>query len=331
MTAEGENPGRQEMVMGQGRSGFAERASWLLRLPLSTPTIPFEDVQTGCTLWLKLDYLLPSGCTKDRMATNIVAYAIASGEVTPSTVVVEASSGSTSIALGMVCATVGVPFRAYMPKTVSGERVLMIRRLGGDVVLTPAGEGMDGAVAALRRDAAAETDVYAARQFENPRNVFAHQHSTGPELIQQVGVRLDGFVAGVGTGGTLMGVAHALRDHGFDTAIAQAMPTATFTAEGDPEVVGGIPGIVEGMSRLLDPEAVGLEAPVLVPEPEALATTREFTRRGLGIGPSSGLNIAAARRLAARLGPGHHVGTILPDRMERYFSTALFDDVAAEL
>jgi cysteine synthase A len=265
------------------------------------------------------------------MATNIVAHAIASGEVSPSTVVAEASSGSTSIALSMVCATVGVPFRAYMPKTVSGERVLMIRRLGGDVILTPAEQGMDGALAAMLRDSGTDADLYPARQFENPRNVFAHRHSTGPELIQQTGVRLHGFVAGVGTGGTLMGVAHALRDHGYDTVVAQAMPTATSTAQGRPEVSGGIPGIVEGMSRLLDPDAVGLDAAVLVPEPEALSTAREFGRRGLGIGPSSGLNIAAARRLAARLGPGHHVGTILPDRMERYFSTALFDDVAAEL
>ena len=85
--------------MGQVQSRFIERASWLLQLPLETPTIPFDDVQTGCTLWLKLDYLLPSGCTKDRMATNIGAHAIESGEVSPTTVVVEASSGSTSIAL----------------------------------------------------------------------------------------------------------------------------------------------------------------------------------------------------------------------------------------
>ncbi len=203
--------------MGAVGSRFIERASWLLQLPLETPTIRYEDEASGCTLWLKLDYLLPSGCTKDRMATNIVAHAIASGEVSPSTVVVEASSGSTSIALSMVCATVGVQFRAYMPKTVSGERVLMIRRLGGDVVLTPAEQGMDGAIAALLGDSGTQADVYAARQFENPRNVFAHRHSTGPELIQQVGGRLDGFVAGVGTGGTLMGVAHALRDHGYDT------------------------------------------------------------------------------------------------------------------
>jgi cysteine synthase len=317
--------------MGRGHSRFVERASWLLRLPLETPTVPFEDARTGCTLWLKLDYLLPSGCTKDRMATSIVAYGIASGDVSPATTVVEASSGSTSIALSMVCATVGVPFRAYMPKTVSGERVLMIRRLGGDVVLTPAEQGMEGAVAALLHDSGTNPDLYPARQFQNPRNVFAHQHSTGPELIQQVGARLNGFVAGVGTGGTLMGVAHALRDHGYDTTVARAMPTTTFTAEGDPEVAGGIPGIVEGMSRLLDPDAVGLAESVLVPDKEAMATAREFGRRGFGIGPSSGLNIAAARRLAARLGRGAHVGTILPDRMERYFSTALFDDVTAEL
>src|SRR2546423_2970983 len=99
--------------MGRAQSRFIERASWLLRRPLETPTVPFEDEATGCTLWLKLDYLLPSGCTKDRMATSIVAHAIASGEVTASTIVAEASSGSTSIALAMVCASVAVSFRAY--------------------------------------------------------------------------------------------------------------------------------------------------------------------------------------------------------------------------
>ena len=317
--------------MQRAHAQFLERASWLLRLPLETPTIPYQDEATGCTLWLKLDHLLPSGCTKDRMATCIVAHAIASGEVSPTTVVVEASSGSTSIALGMVCATLGLRFRAYMPMTVSGERVLMIRRLGGEVVLTPAELGMAGALDALDADTDTAEDLYAARQFENPRNVFAHRHTTGPELIRQVGVRLHGFVAGVGTGGTLMGVAHALRDAGYDTVVARAMPTASYLQGGDPEVVGGVPGVVDGMSRLLEPAAVGLQQHVDVPEREALATAREFGRRGLGVGPSSGLNIAAARRLAARLGPGHHVATVLPDRMERYFSTALFDDVAAEL
>lgn len=311
--------------------GLLERASWLLRMPLETPTIPVDDERTGCTLWLKLEYLLPSGCTKDRMATYIVTRAIESGHIKPSTVVVEASSGSTSIALAMVCATLGVRFRAYMPKTVSGERVLMIRRLGGEVVLTPAESGMSGAVEALADDAAANPHVYAVRQFENVHNADAHAMSTGPQLIRQVGVPIDGFVAGVGTGGTLMGVARALRAAGHDTMLAQALPVATFTPDGRPEVVGGVPGVVEGMSRLLDPDAVGLAESVRVPDAEALSAAREFAARGLAVGPSSGLNIAAARRLGERLGAGHHVATILPDRMERYFSTALFDDVAAEL
>lgn len=318
-------------VLPEGEPALLERASWLLQMPLHTPTISVEDERTGCTLWLKLEYLLPSGCTKDRMATYIVARAIAAGHVRSSTVVVEASSGSTSIALAMVCATLGVRFRAYMPKTVSGERVLMIRRLGGEVVLTSAPDGMSGAVGALADDAAANEDVFAVRQFENVHNVDAHAISTGPQLIRQVGVPLDGFVAGVGTGGTLMGIARALRAAGHGTAVAQALPVATFTSDGQPQVVGGVPGVVEGMSRLLDPDAVGLAEPVRVTETEALSTAREFAARGLAVGPSSGLNIAAARNMAERLGAGHHVATILPDRMERYFSTALFADVAAEL
>lgn len=314
--------------------GLDEMASWLLQMPLDTPTVRLDDEATGCTLWLKLEFLLPSGCTKDRMATHIVTSAIADGDITPSTVVVEASSGSTSIALAMVCATLGLPFRAYMPKTVSGERVMMIRRLGGEVVLTSAEGGMTGALAALSHDVDTLPDVYAVRQFENANNALAHEMSTGPQLIEQVargGARLDGFVAGVGTGGTLMGIARALRSAGHATVIAEALPVATYTDSGEPGILGGVPGVVQGMSRLLDASAVGMVEPIEVRDSEAMEAARELGRRGLAVGPSSGLNIAAARRLAASLGPGRHVGTILPDRMERYFSTALFDDIAAEL
>ena len=263
--------------MGRDRSRLVERASWLLRLPLETPTIPFEDEQSGCTLWLKLDYLLPSGCTKDRMATNIVAHAIASGEVSPSTVVVEASSGSTSIALSMVCATVGVP--------VSGVHAQdRQRRAGLDDPPARWRRGSHPGRAGHGRSGRGTAPGLRTRRTCTPpgssrtrATCSRTRHSTGPELIQQVGVRLDGFVAGVGTGGTLMGVAHALRDHGYDTVIAQAMPTATFTADGDPEVVGGIPGVVEGMSRLLDPEAVGLEDPCWS------RSRRQWPRRGSSV------------------------------------------------
>ena len=236
----------QEAVVGPDAAELAERASWLLRLPLETPTIPFDDERTGCTLWLKLEYLLPSGCTKDRMATNIVAHAIESGEVRASTVVVEASSGSTSIALGMVCATVGVRFRAYMPKTVSGERVMMIRRLGGEVILTPAEEGMDGAIAALSGTRPTRPTCTPSGSSRTPATCSPTSTRPGPSSSSRSGGRLDAFVAGVGTGGTLMGVALALRERGHATVIAEALPTASLTPEGDREVVGGIPGIVAG-------------------------------------------------------------------------------------
>ena len=221
--------------MGRVHADFVERASWLLRLPLETPTVPVHDEATGCTLWLKLDHLLPSGCTKDRMATSIVAHGSPAARSRRRRSSSRRRAGPPRSRSSMVCATLGLAFRAYMPKTVSGERVLMIRRLGGEVVLTPAERGH----ARCRRRAGARRGragarCYAARQFENPRNVFAHQHTTGPELIRQVGVRLHGFVAGVGTGGTLMGVAHALRDFGYDTVVARAMPTADFTAGGRP-------------------------------------------------------------------------------------------------
>ena len=260
-----------------------------------------------------------------------MAHAIATGEVSPRTVVVEASSGSTSIALSMVCATLGLSFRAYMPKTVSGERVLMIRRLGGEVVLTPAEQGMPGAVDALVRDTGGRTTCTPRGSSRTRATPSRTGYSTGPELVRQVGA---------GCTASSPGSAPAARSWGWPTPCATPATTRssparcrpqTYLPGGDPEVVGGVPGVVDGMSRLLDPEAVGLAPPVEVSEREALATAREFGRRGLGIGPSSGLNIAAARRLAAQLGPGHHVATVLPDRMERYFSTALFDDVAAEL
>ncbi len=318
--------------MGGRQSRFIERASWLLRLPLDTPTIPFDDAATGCTLWLKLDYLLPSGCTKDRMATSIVAHAIATGEVGPSTVVAEASSGSTSIALSMVCATVGVPFRAYMPKTVSGERVLMIRRLGGDVVLTPAAQGMTGAVAALLEDSGTEDGSLRRPAVREPAERVrpsaldgAAAHPTGrrpaARLRRWCGHRR--HADGRGACAPRSRLRHDRRPGDGDGDVHRG---------GRPRDRRGDPGRRRGHE----------------PAP------RPWSRWTLGsrAGPGAGGHRDGARVRSSRLGhrafersqhrrrpatrgdvsaPGHHVATILPDRMERYFSTSLFDDVAAEL
>lgn len=308
------------------------RAQQLDQLLVRTPTVPLVDEASGCTIWCKLEYLQPSGSTKDRLAVFVLGEAVRAGVVHERTTVVEASSGSTSIAFAMACAFLGLRFRAVMPEGVSGERVLIVRRYGGEVVLTPAADGVAGAMATTEEMAAADHCVFLPRQFTNPANATAHERTTGPELLAALPVPPDGFVAGVGTAGTLMGVARAIRHAGLAaTAIAAVRPTTGVCFAGQPEICAGfsrgIPGVVEGMSTLLDRTSVGLLEDLDVGDEEATEAARELCTRGFPVGLSSGLNLAGARVLAKRLGPGHHVATVLCDRMERYFSTALFDDL----
>jgi cysteine synthase A len=301
--------------------------SHLSRLAANTPTVPIEDQTTGCTIWLKLEFLLPSGSTKDRVAAFILSHAIETGLVREDSIVVEASSGSTSIAFAMACAVLGVRFLAVMPEGVSGERILMIRRYGGEVVLTGAERGVLGALEATREMAAKEPRIFLPRQFENPLNALAQQRTTGPELIAEVDGTVHGFCAGVGTGGTLMGIARALREAGHASLIARVIPDHDIGLANEPEICGGIPGVVDGLSTILDEHCVGCCEPIHVPDIEALRAARELVARGFPVGPSSGLNLAGARAIARRLGPGHNVATVACDRMERYFSTDLFRDL----
>jgi cysteine synthase len=300
---------------------------WLGRLASRTPTLALSDDQTGCTFWLKLEYLLPSGSTKDRVAAFILLKGIEAGLITERTLVVEASSGSTAIAFAMACAFIGVRFRAVMPEGVTPERLLMIRRYGGETVLTSPERGIAGAIEEARQMAAGDRLVFWPQQFDNPLSAATHQRFTGPELIADVGRPIDGFVAGVGTGGTLMGIGRALREAGQTTAIVRACPEKGICLAGEPEVCGGIPGVVDGLSTILDMASISTSEDILVPDPDAIAAARLLGERGLPVGPSSGLNFAACVRLAGRLGAGHHIATVLCDRMERYFSGALFDDV----
>lgn len=314
------------------RAPDAYSASVLSRERLSllfspTPTVTLDDEKSGCTLSLKLDYLLPSGSTKDRFVATVLCDAMERGAIGPSSLVVEASSGSTSIAFAMACALIGVRFCAVMPEGVSGERVLLIRRYGGDVELTPRADGLLGAIERTEAMAAASDDVFLPRQFTNPLNVEAHRTRTGPELIDQ-SAAIDGFVAGVGTAGTLMGVGLALRERGSDAVIARVRPTTGVCFAGQPEICGGIPGVVDGVSGLYHPSAVGLGEEIEIADVDAVLTARELCGLGFPVGPSSGLNVAAARHLARELGPGHNVATVLCDRMERYFSTDLFADLS---
>jgi cysteine synthase A len=289
-----------------------------------TPTVALRDEASGCTIWAKLEYEMPSGSTKDRIAARILQTA----DIAPDTVVVEASSGSTSIAFAMACAAIGVRFIAVMPEGVSNERMLMIRRYGGEVVLTPHADGMAGALARAAEMSARDPHVFLPRKFANLENARAHELRTGPELIAQVGERIDGFVAAVGTAGTLMGVGAALRTAlGNDVVLARVRVAG---AEADAEQGGpcsDIPGVVDCMSAILDPGAVGLAADIAITHDDAVRATRELIAKGFPVGLSSGLNYLGACELAKTLGPGHNVATVFCDRMERYFSSDLFDDL----
>jgi cysteine synthase len=292
-------------------------------LAARTPTVACDDPASGCTIWLKLEYQLPSGSTKDRLAAHVLARAVAAGRVHEGTTVVEASSGSTSIAFAMACAALGVRFVAVLPEGVSNERLLIIRRYGGDWALVPAEGGMPGATA--------DPDVFLPRQFTNPDNAAAHELRTGPELLEalaQAGAELDGFVAAVGTAGTLMGVGRAVRRARPDVVVARVVVAGeTLDAEQGGPACLGIPGVLDCLSGLLDEAELGGHPPLGVPRSEAMDAARELARRGFPVGPSSGLNLAGARALARELGPGHHIATVACDRMERYFSTDLFDDL----
>jgi cysteine synthase len=300
-------------------------------LATRTPTVAIDDPPSGCTIWLKLELQLPSGSTKDRLAAHVLSRAVADGRVHSGTTVVEASSGSTSIAFAMACAALGVRFLAVLPEGVSNERLMIIRRYGGDIRLVSGDGGMPEAIAETERLAAADPEMFLPRQFTNPDNAEAHELHTGPELVvavEQAGARVDGFVASVGTAGTLMGVGRVVRRHNPKAAVARVVVSGeTVDAEQGGPTCLGIPGVVDCLSGLLDEDELGGHAPLAVPRAEAMDAARELARRGIPAGPSSGLNLAGARRLALELGPGHHVATVCCDRMERYFSTDLFDDL----
>ena len=239
--------------------------------------------------------------------------------------------------MAMVCAQLGLRFIAVMPQGVSSERSLMIKAYGGEVRFAPAEGGMVGCMA-MTRELAKELDGFLPRQFENEDNAAAHRFGTAIELIGQLPAQhADAVVAGVGTGGTLVGIYHGLRDHGCAAKPFAARPVAT----GDKPLAMGcfdhaecssfskrIPGVIEGMSRLYQPDQLdGLET-IEVGDCDALEVTRALIQKGFPVGPSSGLNFAAAvaaYELLEKAGiESPIVATVFCDRMERYFSTELF-------
>lgn len=310
---------------------------------VETPLVALDRPGTPAPIWCKLEFLNPSGSIKDRVAAFIVLKAHREGLIGRGSHVIEASSGSTSISLAMLCGQLGLRFVAVMPKGVTPERVSMIHALGGRVELVPGAAGL-AECQELAESLGEELDAFRPRQFENEDNANAHRFGTAREILEQIpGGAVHAVVAGVGTGGTLVGLHRGFRDAGCSPQLHAAKPIATNDRPGeccameecfcDAEASSfsrRIPGVVENMSRLFrDEEAEVLEA-VEIDDEVALQTTRELNASGFPVGPSSGLNLAAAEEVSRHLGPEALVVTVFPDRMERYLSTDLFDDARPE-
>ena len=314
----------------------------LSRLVESVAPTPLQAVQLAPgqpQIWCKLEYLNPSGSTKDRIAAYILSKAWREGTLQTGSLVCEASSGSTSIAMAMVCAQMGLRFVAVMPEGVSNERVKMIRAYGGNVRLCPAETGMDGCIA-LTEEIARNEGAYLPRQFDNHDNAEAHRRGTAHEILAEIPGRSAGaVVSGVGTGGTLVGLYRGFHDSGCKTIPVLARPVCISE---DACYANGcfrqaeccsfstcVPGVMDNQSGILRSADLDGMITIEVEEEQALETTRALIRKGFAVGPSSGLNFAAALEVTKQLDPAMKIVTVFPDRMERYFSTALFRDASS--
>ena len=293
-------------------------------LPM-TPLVPVRVSVGAPRVWCKLEFLNPSGSTKDRIARYILGDAFRKGLVRPGGTVIEASSGSTSIAMALVCAQLGLRFIAVLPEGVSSERVLMIRAYGGSIHFGAREAGVSGCIRESER-LAAECGAFLPRQFANPLNAEAHEVGTAREILEQMaGNAVDAVVSGVGTGGTLVGLIRGCATPGKTPRAYLARPVNLGTPR-DQECCSfscRIPGVMECASELFREADYPALRTVEVPDQEAIETTRALIRLGFPVGPSSGLNYRAAE-IAAQTGEAGNIVTVFPDRMERYFTTDLF-------
>ena len=279
------------------------------------------------TMYVKCEFFNPLGSVKDRLAIAIIEDAERTGALAPGQTVVEATSGNTGIALAMVCAAKGYPFAATMAETFSVERRQIMRILGAKVILTPAAERATGMVRKAE-ELAKKHGWFLARQFENEANPAYHRNTTGPEILSDfAGRRLDYFVTGWGTGGTLTGAGQMIRLARPEVQIIAAEPAGAALLSGKPftphKIQGWTPDFVPAVLDRAVPHCV---RPVT--DADAIETARALaSREGIFCGISSGGTFAAALAVAREAPEGSVILAMLPDTAERYLSTALFEGI----
>jgi cysteine synthase B len=279
----------------------------------------FPDVR----ILAKLEGNNPGGSVKDRPALFMIREAIREGKLTPDKTILEPTSGNTGIALAMIGAAMGYRVMLCMPECVSTERRHVLEAYGAEIVLTPAKEKTDGAIRIARDMVSKEPDRYfMPDQFANPHNPQSHYETTGPEILRQTDGRLDAFVAGMGTSGTLMGMSRFLKEHSPHTKVVGVEPSGGHTIQ-------GLKNMDESMiPEIYDPTM--LDVKLTVTDADAFGIARRLaTEEGLFVGMSSGAAVAGALKYAETLKRGTIV-TLLPERGDRYLSTTLFQSFCAE-
>ena len=289
----------------------------ILQLIGNTPLLHLN----GENIFAKAEFLNPGGSIKDRVALAMIEGAEHAGHLHGNSIIVEPTSGNTGIGIALIGQMKGYRVRIVMPEDMSEERKKLILALGAELVLTPAGDGISGAVERVDQMAVEDPNVFVPQQFKNPDNPRIHYETTARELWQQMDGNIAYFVAGVGSGGTLQGVGKFLKEKNSEIKVVAVEPQNVSAILGHEPGLHQIQGIGDGfVPDILDLSLV--DEVIEVTDDDAIATTRDLSKEnGLLVGISSGANVWAARQLAAR-NPGN-VTTVLPDRAERYFSTSL--------
>lgn len=289
----------------------------------NTPMISLKE-STGLPIYAKAEFLNPGGSIKDRVAKNMVEQAEKDGKLKPGMTIIEPTSGNTGIGLALVGVRKGYRVIIVMPENMSEERKKIIHCLGAELVLTPAKESIGGSVKKAEQLLVELGDQgFMPQQFENPANPDIHYHTTAPEIYRELDGKVDIFVGGLGSAGTLQGIGRYLKDQNPDIKIIAVEPKNVSALHGDKPGIHQIQGIGDGfIPAVLDTSLI--DEVVEVSDEDAIETTRQLAKvQGLLCGTSSGANIWACKQMAAKYGSDKVITTVLADRMERYFSTGL--------
>lgn len=278
---------------------------------------------TGFNIYAKAEFLNPGGSIKDRVARNMIEQAEKKGILKPGMTIVEPTSGNTGIGLAFVGVRKGYRVIIVMPENMSEERKKIIHALGAELVLTPPELSIGGSVEKAEELVRELDNCFMPQQFENEDNPLVHYQTTAPEMYEQLGGRVDFFVSGLGSGGTLQGIGSFLKEKNPDLKVIAVEPKNVSALLGHEPGLHSIQGIGDGfVPAVLDTELI--DDVIEVTDEDAISTTRELAKvQGLLCGTSSGANVWASKQIAEKYGKEKVVATILADRMERYFSTGL--------